>query len=45
MKKFECKGCDTHCELTLRNYWITPKDCPYGDDNAKWEEVKEEHKK
>lgn len=43
MRKFECKGCDNHCELTPKKKCFFPKFCPFSEGyEPVWHEVKEE---
>ena len=43
MKKFECKGCELHCELTPKETCLLPKCCPFAEGyEPVWHEVKEE---
>jgi hypothetical protein len=46
MKKFECKGCELHCELTPKETCLLPKCCPFAEGyEPAWHEVKEEEQK
>mgnify|MGYP003288020553 CR=1 FL=1 len=46
MKKFECKGCELHCELTPKETCLLPKHCPFAEGyEPVWHEVKEEDPK
>lgn len=42
MRKFECKGCENHCVVTLKETCFHPKFCPFANGfEPVWHEVKE----
>lgn len=44
MRKFKCKGCENHCELTPKERCFFPKFCPFAEGyEPVWHEVKEDN--